>query len=243
MDEPGVIYFIWNMINGKRYVGQTTNSLKKRMAQHKSGNLVVDKAIQKYGIKNFRYGVIKSCASREELNCWEKYFIAALKTKHPYGYNFTDGGDCNFTVSDESRAKMSAKRKGVQKSPEHRAKIKAALSGENHYFFGQHHTKKTRAKISASQSGENHYFFGKHNTDESRSKMSVTRRGSSPFKNLIAELDARKMSYHRLASILDLSQAAVSMKMSGKRNFTTKDKIKLEEIFCKSAEFLLQRDC
>lgn len=219
MDEPGVIYFIWNMINGKRYVGQTTNSLKKRMAQHKSGNLVVDKAIQKYGIKNFRYGVIKSCASREELNCWEKYFIAALKTKHPYGYNFTDGGDCNFTVSDESRAKMSAKRKGVQKSPEHLAKIKAALSGENHYFFGKHHT------------------------DESRSKMSVTRRGSSPFKNFIAELDARKMSYHRLASILDLSQAAVSMKMSGKRNFAAKDKIKLEEIFCKSAEFLLQRDC
>ena len=83
MDEPGVIYFIWNMINGKRYVGQTTDSLKKRMAQHKSGNLVVDKAIQKYGIKNFRYGVIKSCASREELNCWEKYFIAALKSKAP----------------------------------------------------------------------------------------------------------------------------------------------------------------
>lgn len=128
MDEPGVIYFIWNMINGKRYVGQTTNSLKKRMAQHKSGNLVVDKAIQKYGIKNFRYGVIKSCASREELNCWEKYFIAALKTKHPYGYNFTDGGDCNFTVSDESRAKMSAKRKGVQKSPniERKSKLLSA---------------------------------------------------------------------------------------------------------------------
>ena len=113
---------------------------------------------------------------------------------------------------------MSAKRKGVQKSPEHRAKIKAALSGENHYFFGKHHT------------------------DESCSKMSVAKRGSSPFKNLIAELDAHKFSYHRLASILDLSQAGISMKMSGKRNFTATDKIKLEKIFGKSAEFLLQRD-
>ena len=242
MKPFGIVYLIWNMVNGKKYVGQTIQPLYVRFDQHSRANTVIGNAIRKYGAENFRYGVIKTCSTKTELNAYEKHFIAVLHSKAPYGYNLTDGGDCDYIISDEARAIMSAKRKGVPKSPEHRAKIKEALSGEKHYFFGHHHTKETRARISASQSGEKHYFFGKHHTDKSRSKMSIARRGYSPYKNLIAELDAHKFSYHHLAALLDLSEASVSMKMSGKRKFTERDKIKLEEIFGKPAEYLLQRD-
>ena len=242
MEVYGVVYLIVNMVNGKRYVGQTIQPLAKRFNAHTYADSLLGKAIRKYGKENFHCGVIKTCTSKAELNATEKHFIAALNCKAPYGYNLTDGGDCDYIVSDEARAIMSAKHKGVPKSPGHRAKIKEALSGEKHYFFGKHHTKKTRAKISASQSGEKHYFFGKHHKDESRSKMSIAKRGYSPYKNLIAELDAHKFSYHHLAALLNLSQASVSMKISGKRNFTARDKIKLEEIFGKPAEYLLQRD-
>ena len=116
MDEGGVIYFIWNLVNGKRYVGQTTKPLEARMAQHMHGDIVVDKAIQKYGIENFRYGVIKTCATREELNYWEKYFIVALKSKAPYGYNMTDGGDGVVGWTDEMRKRVSVANTGKKRT-------------------------------------------------------------------------------------------------------------------------------
>lgn len=34
MEVIGVIYLIWNLVNGKRYVGQTTQPLKKRFDAH-----------------------------------------------------------------------------------------------------------------------------------------------------------------------------------------------------------------
>ena len=72
--------------------------------------------------------------------------------------------------------------------------------------------------------------------------MSIAQRGYSSDKNLIVELDAHKFSYHHLASLLSLTYQTVSYKISGKRNFTARDKVKLEEIFGKLAEYFLQRD-
>ena len=60
----GVVYLIWNTVNGKRYVGQTVQPLKTRFNQHSHTETVIGKAIRKYGKENFRYGVIKSCASK-----------------------------------------------------------------------------------------------------------------------------------------------------------------------------------
>ena len=107
MEVYGIVYLIINMINGKRYVGQTTGQLKKRFKCHAYANTAIGKAIRKYGKKNFRYGVIKNCASREELNQWEMFFIAALKSKIPYGYNMTDGGEGGNGALGISRRKKS----------------------------------------------------------------------------------------------------------------------------------------
>ena len=76
--------------------------------------MLVGKAIRKHGRENFRYGVIKSCASKEEMDYWEKYFIVALHSKTPYGYNCTDGGEgvIGFKHTPETCIKMSAMKKG-----------------------------------------------------------------------------------------------------------------------------------
>lgn len=50
------------------------------------------------------------------------------------------------------------------------------------------------------------------------------------------------MLYTEFAELMGLSIPAISEKMRGNRNFTTRDKIRLEKIFCKPAEYLLQRD-
>lgn len=52
----GLIYCFENKINKKKYIGQTCN-LKKRIKKHledaKTSQLLIHKAIRKYGIHNF----------------------------------------------------------------------------------------------------------------------------------------------------------------------------------------------
>ena len=233
----GVVYLIWNMVNGKKYVGQTVKTVKERFNQHAKKKSPIGNAIRKHGKENFRYGVIVTCATKAELDKQEKYFIAILKTKKPNGYNRTDGGEgtVGYSPTPAHRAKLAVANIGKHHTPEQRAKISAAVSGENHPFFGKHHTAETCAKLAMAN-------IGKHHTTQTRSKMSVSHRSNSPFKNLLSELDKQQLTYSALAKLFGLSINAVSAKIRGKVRFTDKEKVKLEEIFCKSADYLLQRD-
>lgn len=87
-------------------MGQTVQPLKKRFDQHAScDKYPIGRAIQKHGRKNFYYGVIKSCATKEELDEIEKHFIAVLHCQSPYGYNLAEGGQ--NAGSAEERARIS----------------------------------------------------------------------------------------------------------------------------------------
>ena len=120
-----------------KYIGQTTCTVEKRFKGHaRCKKSLIGRAIRKYGKKNFRYGVIKSCVSKAELDTWEKFFIAALKTKKPFGYNMTDGGEgtAGWKASPETCARMSASRTGKKRLPftfEHRAKLSVANLGKS----------------------------------------------------------------------------------------------------------------
>lgn len=61
------------------------------------------------------------------------------------------------------------------------------------------------------------------------------------YKNLSDTMTAKQISYTELAKLLKVSQSAISMKMTGKRNFTDKDIAKLEEIFDLPAKYLMAR--
>ena len=56
----GTIYLIINLINGKKYVGQTRQKLGRRISQHKCGKtkLGIDAAIKKYGWLKFLKSVL-----------------------------------------------------------------------------------------------------------------------------------------------------------------------------------------
>ena len=111
----GVVYLILNKINGKLYVGQTVQPLKVRFNEHarKKDNTLIHNAICKYGRENCYCGVIKTFSSKEELDYLEKYYIVALHTKKPYGYNLTDGGEgfIGYRHSPETLAKISETKK------------------------------------------------------------------------------------------------------------------------------------
>ena len=70
----------------------------------------------------------------------------------------------------------------------------------------------------------------------------LSNRGVSPYKNLVAELESRNMSYTALAKFMGLGVVSISNKMRGKTRFSNKDKNRLVEIFNKPIEYLLQRD-
>lgn len=70
-------------------------------------------------------------------------------------------------------------------------------------------------------------------------RMSVARRVETPYKNLLAEMDERQISYKKLKKLLGLKSGSVSHKMRGKQNFTAKQVAKLVEIFGKPADYLL----
>ena len=56
------IYKITNLINGHIYIGQSIN-IERRFREHKNGSeLIVDKAIKKYGVENFSFDIIEECS-------------------------------------------------------------------------------------------------------------------------------------------------------------------------------------
>lgn len=112
------VYSITNKVSGRGYVGITSGKAGTRWRHHalsikgdKKACPLVARAIAKYGIENFEFSVIDIAENREQLSRKEGFWIGALGTVAPNGYNLTTGGDTNFHVTDEVRAKQSEKAK------------------------------------------------------------------------------------------------------------------------------------
>lgn len=87
------IYKIENNLNGKIYIGATTQSVEDRWKQHlsernRSWHRPLYKAINKYGIENFSVEIIEETDNLEER---ERYWIEYYRS-FKYGYNATFGG-------------------------------------------------------------------------------------------------------------------------------------------------------
>ena len=138
-----LIYKMTNNINGKIYVGQTTQTLKERMRKHKTTTKVlVDKEIAKYGYDNFTVEVIDHASTKEELDEKERKWIAFYNCIIPNGYNLCNGGSTTegYHHTDEAKTKMSRAKKGK-------------YTGEGNPFYGKHHSAEQRAKWSRERKG------------------------------------------------------------------------------------------
>lgn len=89
-----IIYLVTNLINGKQYVGQTVQDLKKRWQGHQHGSScrVLSQAINKYGKDNFKIEVLDKAKTIDDLNTLEIKYINKLNTISPNGYNLQTGG-------------------------------------------------------------------------------------------------------------------------------------------------------
>ncbi|WP_180228722.1 NUMOD3 domain-containing DNA-binding protein [Bacillus thuringiensis] len=160
LKEKNVIYKCTNLLNGKIYVGLTTQTLKERVSRHKRDhvdennprfNIVFYRALRKYGWKNFKWKVIDFADSLESLCEKEQYWINHYRTFIHFG----DSNGYNMTLGGEGT-------KGLQ------------LFGEDNGFYGKRHTDEARKLISSNHadiSGENNPMYGKKQSKETREKI------------------------------------------------------------------------
>ena len=95
----GLIYKITNKVNGKIYIGQTTQSLDHRWKTHlrvsksKVPHHAIHDAIRKYGKDNFSVEIVEDEISGIELGNREIFWIQHYNSLVPNGYNIRKGGD------------------------------------------------------------------------------------------------------------------------------------------------------
>lgn len=192
----GYIYEHKNQINGKRYIGQTTNEKGYRDLIHGYiNNSYLFSSIKKYGLENFETKILDSANNKKDLDEKEEYYIQKYNTMDKNkGYNLKHGG-ANGKLSEETKRKMSECQKGIKNSM-------YGCKGENHPMYNKKHTKESKKKMSIAHKGQNigknHHLYGKHLSEEVKKKLSEAHKGQIPWhkgkKGVYSKETLKKMS-------------------------------------------------
>ena len=156
------IYVLRNKANRKLYVGQTAQSISKRMSNHCYANTKIGTAFRKYGPDGFdRFSFI---VPNELADDFEQGMIQRLDTIRN-GYNLTEGGHV-FKMSQESIEK-----------------IRIFHLGPGNPFRGKHHSVEAKSKISETLKAlyrtRPHHNKGIHLSEDQRRKISQGLRNST----------------------------------------------------------------
>lgn len=119
MEKYGFIYITTNIVNGKRYIGQTSFKRgEKKNARYLGSGKYLHEAIRKYGRENFTREILFVADSLDNLNWAERHFIQEFNAvKSREFYNVSPGGRASlgFTGKKHSETRnmnLSKKFKG-----------------------------------------------------------------------------------------------------------------------------------
>ena len=119
MEKKYCVYVHTNKVNGKRYVGITSQKPTRRWNHGNGYGGYFGNAIKKYGWHNFNHEVLLEHLTKDEACQWEQLLIALWETTNKEkGYNATSGGDGNFTISSAGKENMSIAAKRRHLLPE-----------------------------------------------------------------------------------------------------------------------------
>jgi len=176
----GFIYMIKNIINDKKYIGQTTRNIQKRIYEYKSAfnlnnhnNPYLYNSFNKYGWDNFEFSIIDTAQSIDELNDKEINYISQYNTTNKkLGYNIESGGR-NSIPTTETLEKMSKSHLGIKQTENWINKRIAVAGSDDAKKYGTFKTeeeKKHLSKISPK------YWEGKNRSEETKKKISETKK-------------------------------------------------------------------
>lgn len=160
------IYYWYNNIDGKQYVGSADN-LSKRLSSYYypssllSLNNLIYKAILKYGHSHFSLIILEVLGPTNEVSndyllSREQYYIDLYNTMMPNGYNMRPADRIRgFNHSDITRKLISSLQSGRTLSEETKVKISTSLKGR--IFTDDHRLKisktiKNRTPLAANKS-------------------------------------------------------------------------------------------
>jgi group I intron endonuclease len=189
------IYAIRNVVNGKVYVGKTSQPFHSRWRTHRrllqSGrhdNRHLQSSWLKYGGSSFEFSILEEIPRDQPLMIGqrESYWATILKASdRVYGYNLEVVVPDGHTISEETRERQRAAHLGKKQSPEAIAKTAAA-------HRGMKRSSETRARLRQANTGqimsENQRALlslsrrGIPLSEEWRAHMSAVRKGKTPTR-------------------------------------------------------------
>lgn len=148
--KHNLVYKITNLINGNYYIGKhSTDNIDD---EYMGSGKLIQKAINKYGIENFKKEILFDFLTEEEAYQKEKELMPLEKT-HYYNnkcYNLVEGGEGGI-MTDETKNKIR--------------KTNQQYCGEKHSQYGKPKSTETKEKISKTVSektkGELNGMYGK----------------------------------------------------------------------------------
>lgn len=179
MNKKYIVYKHTNKINGKIYIGITSQKPNKRW-QHGYGykdNQHFYRAIQKYGWDNFEHEILYEDIEEEIALSKEMELIELYHSNNPnLGYNKDNGGTIG-KMTLESIEKVRQWHLGRELSEETIKKIseshKGIAAGENNPMYGKHHTEETKRKLSESAKART----GWKHSEETKKKIGAKHKG------------------------------------------------------------------
>lgn len=158
------IYAIRNKVNGKRYIGSSTNLRKRRerhmreLAAGTHSNRKLQNAVAKHGIEAFEFIVLEVVVGDELLLGREQYWIEETRATE-IGYNLRCFATSNLGMTHDLvvRARIAESLSRYLQQPEVKAKMSAIRTGTKR-------SDETKARMSVSRTGIKH-------TEEARAKM------------------------------------------------------------------------
>lgn len=199
------IYLWTNLINNKKYVGQT-QFFYERMSvyKRKGATPFLQNAINKYGIDNFDITILEKCPL-DKLDEREQYWINFYSSyKREDGYNI-----CRYASTTRGYKHTEETKNKIKETRSKRVYIKRTK--ELNGMYGKHHTEEYKKFMSENtkklwknpeyrkmqsdrMSGEKNYFYGihmygelnprygKHCTQETKDKISQSKKGKKNLK-------------------------------------------------------------
>ena len=148
MDKTYCVYCHTNKINGKKYIGITSQKPERRWRNEGQGyehSPFFFKAIHKHGWENFEHEILFEGLSEEDACQKEIEYISKFETTiDKHGYNISLGGNI---PSKEQCERMSKERKGVPLSQSHKDKLRDYWATHKHPMQGRYHNDETKDKI------------------------------------------------------------------------------------------------